>query len=809
VRHVVRSRLVALSALILVALFVADVLTSDDTVLVALYALGPLIAALGGSPRAASAIGALAISLALAHTITDETSTTAQHLVRLTAVAVASLLSVWVAVLRDRMHRMNRATGEELGFLTAVFERAPVGIALLDTELRFVRVNDRITEINGVPAEDHVGRRIADVLPGLPPEVETDAAEVARTGRRIDQAEVLGSTPAQPGVTRQWVVSYWPVRTPLSDTVVGVGVVVGDVTDRRAAERALRDHTDRYEALLLALSEAGEGLVVLERDGRCLYANHAFEQLSGYTFPELAALDSMLELVAEHEREDARQRTAARIDAGWVQPGRAVTMRRRDGAYVDLEVGGVPLDVEGRQQLVVVVRDVSERRRAEAEREALLRRTTLLAKASELFDQSLDEQVTMASVARLCVRELADTCVVLLGSETTRVRRVAVVARDGQRERELTEALLRDPLEDRAEHPMLAVLETGRSMVGATAGGVGAEHGLIVPLRARGRIHGVLAAGFDALPERDRPELLALFEDLGRRAALALDNARLYEERDQVARTLQRSLLPAALPEIPGAEIAARYVAAGEGNEVGGDFYDCFATGGGEWALVIGDVCGKGAAAATLTALARYTLRAAAAHTRRPRAVLGELNEALLRQRLDYRFCTALYVSLTPRDGHVDAVVATGGHPLPLVLRATGDVETAGRPGTLLGIVDDPDLSEQRVSLSPDDALVLYTDGVTEATAADRALGSGRFEIFLASQAGGGAEAIAEAVEREAVSSQNGLPRDDVAVVVVRAVGGRAASLDLTGRAVAAPTRMRDGERNVPLAPFAAAPSSV
>ena len=785
-RPLARSWLVPLSAVILLALFVADLLTRDDTVLVALYALAPLIAALGGHPRAVAAVGALAVALAVATTVDDNMSTTAQDVIRLATVLLASGIAVWIAALRERTHGLHRAAGDELGFLTAVFERAPVGIALLDTDLRFVRVNDRITEINGVAAEDHVGRRISDVLPDLPPEVEADAAEVARTGRRVDQVEVVGSTPAQPGITRHWMVTYWPVRTPLSDEVVGVGIVVGDVTNRRTAERALREQTDRYEALLLALSEAGEGLVVLESDGHCVYANHAFEQLSGYTFPELAAIDSMLELVAEGEREDARRRAAARMDQGWVTPGLAVTMRRRDGAEVDLEVGGVPLEVEGRHQLVVVVRDVSERRRAEAEREALLHRTTLLAEASELFDQSLDEQLTMASVARLCVRELADTCVVLLGSDATRVRRVTVVARDEGRERDLTEALLRDPLEDRVEHPILTVLETGTAMAGATSAGIGADRALIVPLRARGRVHGVLAAGFDVLPERELPELLALFEDLGRRAALALDNARLYEERDQVARTLQRSLLPEALPEIPGAEIAARYLAAGDGNEVGGDFYDCFASGGGDWALVIGDVCGKGAEAATLTALARYTIRAAAAHTRRPRAVLGELNKALLRQRLDYRFCTVLYVSLTPRVGHVDALAATGGHPLPLILRANGEVETAGRPGTLLGIVDDPDLSEERIALWPGDALVLYTDGVTEATAADRAMGSGRFEAFLASCAGGGADSIAEAVEREAVSSQGGPPRDDLAVVVVRALGGRAASFALEEQGVAA-----------------------
>ena len=218
-------------------------------------------------------------------------------------------------------------------------------------------------------------------------------------------------------------------------------------------------------------------------------------------------------------------------------------------------------------------------------------------------------------------------------------------------------------------------------------------------------------------------------------------------------------------------ELAGRYLAAGEGNEVGGDFYDCFATGDGDWALVIGDVCGKGAEAATLTALARYTLRAAAQHTRRPQAVLRELNEALLRQRLGYRFCTVLYASLTPRDDRVAVTVATGGHPLPLVLRAGGAVETAGLPGSLLGILDDPDITHEEVELGRGDALVLVTDGVTEATPADRASGPRRLAALLSGYAGAGAAAIADAVERDALESQGGAARDDVAVLVARADG--------------------------------------
>jgi serine phosphatase RsbU (regulator of sigma subunit) len=311
--------------------------------------------------------------------------------------------------------------------------------------------------------------------------------------------------------------------------------------------------------------------------------------------------------------------------------------------------------------------------------------------------------------------------------------------------------------------------------------GVIAGDDVVVPLIARGRVRGVLAAGFDRAPAEDD---LVLFEDLARRAALALDSARLYAERDHIARTLQQSLLPRELPRIPGVELAARYLAAGDGNEVGGDFYDCFATGSGDWALVIGDVCGKGAEAAAVTALARYTLRAASHHTRRPRAVLTELNEALLRDRLDYRFCTVLYASLTPRDDHVSVCVAAAGHPLPIVVRASGDVEMVGSPGSLLGIVEVPELTEERVELEPGDALVLYTDGVTEA---DRSAGPERLTAFLATRAGDDAAALAEAVERDALDAHGGPARDDVAVVVVRA-DPTAASFDPADAGVATAT---------------------
>jgi PAS domain S-box-containing protein len=771
---------------VLAGLFAVDVATGEETTLVTLYLLAPLFASLGAGPRATAGAGALAIGLCTVAVLTAE-ETVAQDVVRVATVVSGSALAVWAAALRERLEALNAEVGDALGFLTEVYESAPVGIALLDTDLRFVRVNDRIAAINGLPAADHVGRRIGELLPGLPAEVEADVAAVARTGQRLDAVEVTGATPAKPGAKRHWMASYWPVRSPLSHAIVGVGIVVIEVTERRAAERAVRAQTDRYEALLLALSDVGEGMVVLDLDGRCTYANAAFEQLSGYTFPELAAMDTVLDLVVEYDRRDVRARVLSRVQAGGgVAPGQPLTLRRRDGALVARQLGGTPRPVADRRQLVVVVRDVTARRRAEAERERLLARSALLAEASELFDQSLDEDATMGQVARLCVREIADTCVILLGDEQTRVHRVAAVACEEERERELTAALQRAPLEDRDDDAILRVLAGAPGVVAPTPAGLGTPRSVIVPLRARGRLHGVLAAGFDDLPAREDDAALALFEDLGARAALALDNARLYQERDRIARTLQRALLPAELPDVPGVELAGRYVAAGTGNEVGGDFYDCFATGGGDWALVIGDVCGKGAEAAAMTGLARYTLRAAAQRTHSPRAVLGELNQALLRQQLDYRFCTVLYASLTPREGRATAVVASGGHPLPLLLRAGGTVETAGAPGTLLGILDTPEISEQTVELAPGDALVLFTDGVSEATEADRVRGPGRLAELLAGCAGAGAAAIAEAVERDALEVQGGHARDDVAVLVVRASDGPAGPFAAHGRGVAA-----------------------
>jgi GAF domain-containing protein/anti-sigma regulatory factor (Ser/Thr protein kinase) len=260
------------------------------------------------------------------------------------------------------------------------------------------------------------------------------------------------------------------------------------------------------------------------------------------------------------------------------------------------------------------------------------------------------------------------------------------------------------------------------------------------------------------------PEHEELVEGIAAQSAIAIENARLYDERTRTAQTLQRALLPPDLPDVPAIEVAARYRPAGRGTEVGGDFYDVFELDGGGWAIVVGDVCGKGPEAATTTALARYTLRAHAVGEHEPEALLRRLNQALLRQRAP-GFCTVALACLRP-DGRLD--LASAGHPLPLLATADG-VAPLGAVGTPLGILDDPDLETRSATLAPGDLVVLYTDGLTDAAAPARLLTEDDLAPLVAGAAATGPSAVVDALERLAVDAAGGRPRDDLAILALQA----------------------------------------
>jgi serine phosphatase RsbU (regulator of sigma subunit) len=305
---------------------------------------------------------------------------------------------------------------------------------------------------------------------------------------------------------------------------------------------------------------------------------------------------------------------------------------------------------------------------------------------------------------------------------------------------------------------------------------------LAVPVRARdGEVLGGLFFGhqhpgvFDEESERLVVAMAAL-------AALAIENARLdeaakreleasrraYEERDQVARILQKSLLPPELPAIDGYDLAACYVP-GEGI-AGGDFYDLFPVGGDAWFAAIGDVQGKGPRAAARTSLVRHAVRLTALQSGDPRATVQMVNRAVLADQdpADHRFSTLLLARLEPRGSQLDIRLASGGHPPALVLRVDGSVEAAGGRGTLLGVVEAPEIEEAAITLGPGDLIAFFTDGLTESRRDGELLGETRVRSLLAGLAGSSASGIAGELERASDSFGDGGRRDDLAVLVLK-----------------------------------------
>ena len=251
-------------------------------------------------------------------------------------------------------------------------------------------------------------------------------------------------------------------------------------------------------------------------------------------------------------------------------------------------------------------------------------------------------------------------------------------------------------------------------------------------------------------------------------ATLTSQRRRAERRAEYLAHDLQTELLPPQLPEIPQFEAAGWYRAGMQGQEAGGDFYDVFNTGPGRWLAVIGDVCGKGPEAASLTALARYTLRAVGRHATGPSNALRALNDAILEQRSDQRFMTAVAVQLDVADPDRDVALSIGGHPAPLLVRTRGEVEeVGGNGGMLLGIYADPTLADQRLELCPGDALVLFTDGLVERRdPLDDP--TNRIKELLRANAGDSASETVARLSELVLSEDHESDDDDVAVIVLR-----------------------------------------
>ena len=426
-------------------------------------------------------------------------------------------------------------------------------------------------------------------------------------------------------------------------------------------------------------------------------------------------------------------------------------------------------------------------------------RIGFLAEASELLASTLDQEKTISLIAQLIVPRLAAWCAVLLADDAGDLRPAYVWHADESLIDSLADLLriVTPPEADQAGRSWSLAVGSVADL-GDEAAGLISDAAWCFPLAARGRSLGVVVIG---RPRGDRPprEALELTEDLARRAALALDNALLYQQQQLTSQALQRSLLPPELPRIPGVDLAVAHEVAGEGNEVGGDFYDVYPAGPNRWRFAIGDVCGTGPEAAAVTGLARHALRILAREGHDVADVVGRLNELILEEGPRARFITLLHGELTvlgpapvsgtparpgPPAGAAPAVrlrLVSAGHPLPLLLRArppagetgaTAPPRAAAEPQPLLGVLGDLSFTAQTVDLFPGDLLLSVTDGITERrNAAGRLLDDEDGLARVLARCGGlNAGAVAARIKRAAEDFGAGPRTDDMALLVLRAL---------------------------------------
>lgn len=400
-----------------------------------------------------------------------------------------------------------------------------------------------------------------------------------------------------------------------------------------------------------------------------------------------------------------------------------------------------------------------------------------LAEAGELLAGQLDEDMVAALAGQLLVPRLADWCGVWLTSDHAEMRLSRVWHVDERRIRRLRLALEKD-------RPSAGLSTTGVPWPWPDCGGDENTGGsaLAFPLVAGGRYHGTLLIG-QAGPPDLTDTVVRLVEDVARRMAQAVVTARHYTRQASISRTLQRRQLPTSLAAIPGVDTAIVYEPWGEGQTVGGDFYDLFPMGDRRWCFLLGDVSGHDVEAMSVTGLARHLVRLLAREGHGVETLLNRLNLAMAEEAAEAmkfrgeqegsRFLSLLYGELEPDPvaGGTRCTIASAGHPPPLRLATDGTVTPAANPQILLGVEKHAEFHADSFTLAPGETLLCVTDGVTERRRGTRQLDDddGLAEVLRGCK-GLGAKAVAERVRRAAHDFSSEPLNDDLAILVLEAV---------------------------------------
>jgi serine phosphatase RsbU (regulator of sigma subunit) len=424
---------------------------------------------------------------------------------------------------------------------------------------------------------------------------------------------------------------------------------------------------------------------------------------------------------------------------------------------------------------VTVIEDITAVKTAEVH-------TRVLANSGRILASSLDYEQTLRNVAQVAVPYVADWCVVELIGPDMR-RQPVVVAHRREEHQALAERLRAyepetvDPSSAagrvfRSGEPELFFEVPDEQLVRAARNEehlalmreLGFRSAVVVPMRVPTRTIGVMTFITAESLRRLTHDDVALAEQLGRRAAVAVENSRLHTELHRVAATLQESLLPRELPEVPGWEIASLYRPAGAELpvEIGGDFFEVFSAGDSSFAL-IGDVTGHGVEAATLTSMLRYGARFASRLEPEPVAIVRRLDEEL-RGRPGNVLCTALCARMQPGG----LVLCSAGHPPAMIADDDGSVTEAPEPGPLLGAFEDAAWQQAVVAADPSRLVLLYTDGVIETAGADDRFGTHRLRRLLSQHADASPTQLLAVLDEALNAFRGAAPHDDIAALALR-----------------------------------------
>jgi len=573
----------------------------------------------------------------------------------------------------------------------------------------------------------------------------------------------------------------------LSYFVRAAVVLVGGAFAVLAARQRLR--AARAEAigeqLTAALSNLAEAVLVQDEDRALVYVNEAAAETLGYASADALLRTPRSELIDNQDyfAEDGTPMGPDEFPSTLVlrgeEPGpvtiRVVNRTTGEERWRVTKARAVN-DARGRPRLVVsVVEDITERKRSELSQR-------LLARTGQVLASSIDYEQTLKEVAGLAVPELADWCGVSMPDRHGTMQQVAVVHRDPAKVQFARDYARRYPTHTSDDTGSAQVLRDGQSQLVPEIPdelleqavkdpaqlelirGLGMRSAIMAPMvAATGPPMGVISFVNAESGRVFTADDLALVEEIGRRAGIAVENARLYTERSTIARTLQRALLPPALPEIPGFSLATMYRPAGRENWVGGDFYDAFPVAGG-WMVVVGDVAGRGAPAAALTAYSRHVLRTSAQLLGDPLDALAFLNRQLY-DRPGPALCTVCCVLLRERGVDAEATVMCAGHPQPYAIRRDGSPEPIGRFGPMLGAWTDAFFPRTTTTLAAGELLVLYTDGVTDAVGEHERYGEERLQATL-TQAHEPGEALRR-LEDALTEFEEGDQADDTAALAI------------------------------------------